>query len=371
MTKAIFFVTGLDSGGIENYLLRFIQEKHLEYSEIVVYCKGGKGGQLEAEYKQFPNVKIVVNTISFFNPLHYYNLFRFLKRNQFDVVCDFTGNFAGLVLQMAYYANIRNRVGFYRGSSDHFKTNLIKQLYNNWVKYKVRKYATNILSNSKAALDYFFPQAWQKDDRYKVLYNGINPNKFNASEDLRDEFGLSRESFVIGHTGRYNEAKNHDVIIKVAEILCEKYNDIYFILCGNGVKVNLEAYLKQKGLEQRILVFENRRDIPQFLKTMDVYFFPSITEGQPNALLEALLMGLPFVASNILPIQEVVPSIFKKYLSAPDNVETFVSLLEEVKHNPISSEEKKELQKYITTNFNATKQFGAFNNILKSNTKMI
>src|SRR5690625_5447750 len=75
------------------------------------------------------------------------------------------------------------------------------------------------------------------------------------------------------------------------------------ILCGSGVKENLLPVIQKKNLEKKIKVFENRDDIPRFLQTLDCYFFPSITEGQPNALIEAMIIGIPYISSNILLIK--------------------------------------------------------------------
>lgn len=305
MKKVVFFVSHLDSGGIENYLLRFLQYKAEAFSEIVVFCKNGKDGQLDKEYLQIPNVRLKKQRLSFFNLLHYMKLTQYFKDEYFDVVCDFTGNFAGLVLWSAKQAKIKNRIAFYRGATDHFAQSFFKTKYNDFVKNKVLKTATHILANSQAALDYFFGS--KKDKRFQVIYNGLDISKFEVgSTNLRKEFNIPENAFVIGHTGRLNEAKNHPTILKVAEKLIKKHQDIYFILCGNNVKNGLEQRVKELGIFDKVLLFENRRDIPLFLNTMDAYFFPSITEGQPNALIEAMIMGLPFVASDIAPIKETV-----------------------------------------------------------------
>lgn len=306
MKNIAFFVTGLDSGGIENYLLRFLQYKAGSFDEIIVFCKGGKTGQLEEKYKAIPNVTIHSKKISFFNPKDYSYIHHFLKKHKINSVCDFTGNFAGLILYTAKRANVNKRVSFYRGSTNHFKESKFRLLYNNFVKKMTYKYATNILSNSQSAFDFFYTKQ-QQDNRFQVIYNGIDATKFDiANRNLRQEFNIPESSFIIGHTGRYNSAKNHTTIIAVAKKLIDKYPAIYFILCGNGVKEGLEKKCERLGISKNVRLFDNRDDIPLFLNTMDAYFFPSITEGQPNALIEAMIIGLPFVASDIQPIKETV-----------------------------------------------------------------
>lgn len=326
-SNIVFFINNLDSGGIENYLLRFVQEKSGEFNNIYIYCKSGLGGQLEEEYKEIRNVIIIKQEISYFNFYALRKLKSFLLMSNISVVCDFTGNFSGLILRAAHKADIDKRIAFYRGSTDRFNTVFYKNIYNNIVKYLVEIHATQILSNSQAAFNYFFPALWKGDSRFDVVYNGINPESFlNETRDLREEFGIPLNAFVIGHTGRFNSAKNHETILKVAEILISKYDDIYFILCGNDVDIKLLPIIRSKGLGNRIITFGNRRDIPKFLNTMDCFFFPSLTEGQPNALIEAMVMGLPYVASNIDPIKETVFNFDELY--PPKDVDAFVRALE-------------------------------------------
>src|SRR5690625_5429509 len=93
------------------------------------------------------------------------------------------------------------------------------------------------------------------------------------------------------------------------------------MMCGSGVKENLLPVIQKKNLEKKIKVFENRDDIPRFLQTLDCYFFPSITEGQPNALIEAMIIGIPSIASNIPSIKETTPSEIHSYLKDPLDAE--------------------------------------------------
>lgn len=362
LKNVIFFVTSLQSGGIENYLLRFLKEKHQEFAEITVYCKGGFGGQLEQEYLGVPNVQVIKRHIGFLNPLAYYQLVGFLRKKRIDVVCDFTGNFAGLVIYSAKIARIKKRVTFYRGSSDHFGSSSLKKIYNSWVHRLTKKYSTDILANSKSALDFFFEKEWQGDRRFEVVYNGINPSEFvEETQGLRNELGIPLKAFVVGHTGRFNSAKNHETILKVAEDLTNQYEDVYFIMCGNGVEKNLKNRISDKKLNSKIFVFENRRDIPKFLNTMDCYYFPSITEGQPNALLEAMLMNKTIVASNIDSIKETVPEYMFEFLVDPlDTKAAKQKILDIYNERP-----KIMLSNWVITNFNSTRLFQQFHNRLK------
>src|SRR5690606_6427639 len=163
-----------------------------------------------------------------------------LKNYKDFVICDFSGNFAGPVIFIAKVLNISKRITSYRNSSNRFQENSIKLIINKFYNKLVFKNSTDIVFNSNEAIRYFFNN--QKiDERFKVIFNGINVPNFTKDNNtnLRKKFNIPKNAFVIGHTGRYNTAKNHKTIIRVAEELISSDNNIFFILCGKGVKINL------------------------------------------------------------------------------------------------------------------------------------
>lgn len=359
--NVIFFVTSLQSGGIENYLLRFIGETFNSFSSITIFCKSGKGGQLEEQYKQYKNVSIIKHKVGYFSLLDHLFVYKLFKKNKYDTICDFTGNFSGLILKIAYKQKIKKRIAFYRNSSNRFAESFLRIKYDQWIKRLTFKYSTKILANSYAALNFYFSNQWEGNNKFMVIYNGVNSEQFiNEPDDLREELKLPENAFVIGHTGRYNPAKNHSTILKVGKQLIKQENNIYFILCGNGVKDNLEIEIKKNNLEDRIILFNNRNDIPKFLKTLDCYYFPSITEGQPNSLIEAMVSNLPIVASDIAPIKETVPRDFHNNLIPPLSVEAAIEKILEIYNERTNPR----LQEWAIENFNSNRLFAKFLNQL-------
>jgi len=331
--KIIFFVTNLDSGGLENYLLRFLKVYSSKFNEAIVVCRSGRGGVLENEYTALPNVTVLKKKVGNFHINHYIDLFFWLQKKKSYIVCDFTGNFAAPILELSKWVGIKKRIVFYRSSSNRFvETRLrlmINKLYNNLIK----KSATHILANSDYAFKFFFNCS--DDPRFNLVYNGIDIESFlKDKQNLRREFHISESDIVIGHTGRYNPSKNHAVILEVAKKMVEKFKNLKFFLCGKGVKENLESKIIELGIEHNMILSENRPDIPQVLNTFDVFIFPSLTEGQPNSLIEAWIKGLPFVASNITPIRDIVPEELQEYLVDPVDVDGMVNILSNHVMNP-------------------------------------
>lgn len=356
--KRLFIVTYLDQGGLETYLLRFLKyDNHRHYNFVL--CKSGLSGELENEFVKVAD-EIVLFPLGYFSIIDYIKFYRFLINRQIDVVCDFTGNFAGLPMWVAKMARINQRITFYRGSTNHFEETFLKKLYNSFVNRLVFSFSTRILSNSEAAFNNFFPHV-QHDDRFKVIYNGIDISLFPQCSQtfLKKEFGFKSTDFIIGHTGRCNEAKNHDTIMAVAEVLCKRYENIHFVLLGKGVAEKYGEFIHSKDLDKQVHCLGYRDDVLRVLPLFDVFYFPSVTEGQPNALIEAMLSGLPIVASDIPPIKETVPEYLHPFLLPPCEVELAVRTLENLYQRSIDNGVYK-CREWAQKRFDASKLFAEF-----------
>jgi len=355
--KVLYLVGSLNAGGLETYLLRFLQFHRKD--EVFVLCKMGVAGDLREQYEKVTDY-IFLLKVGYLNIGAFYKLYRFFKKEHFDTVCDFSGNFAGIPLWLAKKAGVQNRLVFYRGSENHFKPSRLNLLYNSLVQRLTYKYATRILSNSHAAFDFFYPHR-NKDSRFEVIYNGIDTtNLLQASkEELRQEFNLPVTAFVIGHTGRYVYAKNHETILQVAFTLCKKFDDIYFVLVGKGVDEIYRKIIIEKGLESKILLLGYRKDVLRLLPLLDLFYFPSVTEGQPNSLIEAMITGLPVVASDIPSIRECVPSVLHSSLLPPTDVKKATEYLEFLYKNREVLEDLK-VKKWALEHFSAEVWFEHF-----------
>lgn len=362
--KVAFFVAGLNTGGIENYLLRFLTF-YKESIEATVYCKSGNTGDLENEYRAI-GVNVVKFKIGYISLKDVAKLIKELARQNYDGVVDFTGNFAAIPLKVAKSVGIEKRIVWYRNADDKFKKSTLRVFYNKIINKITHKNATAILSNSKAALDYFYKDyRWQKDERFEVIYNGLDANVFlSTSEDLREEFKIPEDAFVVGNVGRLNEQKNHKTAIQVAVELCKENEDIYFIFCGKGVDAAYSDFIKEHKLQQRVILTGMRRDVIRVLNTMDCFYFPSVLEGQPNALIEAMVVGIPFVASDIEPVKETIPQDLCSYLVPPLDKELAKSSILKIKQDT-NYRNNFIVKDWAIRNFNSEVQFKKFYDKIK------
>lgn len=319
--KTCFLIPSVASGGIEMYLLRYLNFIE-DTSQITVLVRSNQKGELYDEY-QATGVKLVFLPLGYLSLSRTINHYQFYKSQKFDVICDFNANFAGIPMLLAKRLNVPKRIAFYRQGSNHFKPSFFKTGVNFFMNRLVYKNATHILSNSKAAFDFFFPKRSSLDKRFEVIYNGVNIEEYSLAESkqsIREDLGITENAFVIGHIGRLDKAKNHETILKVFQQLQQEHSNFYLLLCGRNTE-DLIPQLEALGIKDKTFVLGYRKDIPRVLKSLDCFLFPSVTEGQPNALIEAMVAGIPIVASNIPAILECVPKPCHSYLKKPHDID--------------------------------------------------
>jgi glycosyltransferase involved in cell wall biosynthesis len=357
MKKVCFFLYNLDPGGLETYLLRFLRFKKDGIIPAII-CKSGNTGQLYADYQKL-GVEVITIQSGYYNVIAWYSIYKVLKKGNFDSVCDLTSNFAGIYVFLARLAGIKRRMSYYGQGSDHFRKTWFNNLYNNFVNKLVYWHSSEIVLNSSTALEYYFSYRKKDDSRFKVIFNGVDTSIFSEEKEfaIRRSLGIPDDGFVIGHSGRLDEKKNHEAILKLAQELRD-YKDIYFIICGKDTQL-LNERIQSLGLSSVFFALGYRADVHLILRNMDIFFFPSYTEGQPNSLIEALISGLSIIASNIQPIKETIPESLWGQLVPPDDLEGAKQKVLEVYKNrelmaPLN------YRKWAIASFDATLRFGEF-----------
>lgn len=136
-----------------------------------------------------------------------------------------------------------------------------------------------------------------------VIHNGINFECFrNVSEsisEIRNSILIPNEAYVVGHVGRFTEAKNHLFLVDIfCEVLKQRPNAHLLMVGAGDLREATESKLQNLGLNGKYTILSHRTDIPRLLKAMDVFVFPSKFEGLPVSMVEAQVAGLKTVASK-------------------------------------------------------------------------
>ena len=128
----------------------------------------------------------------------------------------------------------------------------------------------------------------------------------NADRDyLRKELGIPKDNAIAVSVGELRDVKNHMTAVKaLAE--CKSKN-VHYVIAGIGkLREDILSCAKELGIEDRVHLLGFRTDIAKVLKGSDFFIFPSLREGLPVALMEAMAAGLPAIVSNTRGIRDLI-----------------------------------------------------------------
>lgn len=142
-----------------------------------------------------------------------------------------------------------------------------------------------------------------------VVANGFDVTLFRPLPDeraaLRHTWRLSPDTVAYGLVGRYHPAKGHDLFIRASAHVMRAHEDVVFVLAGRDATVDnpeLPGLLERYGVSSRFILLGARDDIPVVMSALDVIAIPSVYEGFPNALGEAMAAGKAVVATDVSDI---------------------------------------------------------------------
>lgn len=143
-----------------------------------------------------------------------------------------------------------------------------------------------------------------------VVRNGIEVDRFAVTDkrgSIRSSLSVKENDFVFGNIGRLHRQKGQTILLRAFQKVVDQHSNTWLWLIGDGeLRNGLELLAGRLGIAERVRFLGGRKDVADLLPALDVFVLPSLWEGQPIALLEAMAAGVPVVASNVDGIPEVV-----------------------------------------------------------------
>ncbi len=171
-------------------------------------------------------------------------------------------------------------------------------------------------------------------DKVQLIANGIDITRFSGSIDreaARETLAIPPESLVVGTIGRLSVEKGHRYLIEAVKELREAFANLQVVLVGDGpLRGELEKLARQSGVENQVRFMGKVHNIPLMLALMDVFVLPSLSEGMPMALLEAMAARVPVVATPVGDIPVVIADGVSGRLVPPENPGALAQVLAEL-----------------------------------------
>ena len=335
--KILFIITKSEMGGAQRFLYDLITHLDTNNYEILA-AAGGKGELLEklgreniktVLIKHFSNIPGIKNILVFFEILFLIKNFKPIILYLLSSEAGFSGAIAGSFYRLLSRRKIKI---IYRIGGWAFKEPrniVIKKTY--LLAEKISAPFKNIIiTNSKFDRQLAIKNKIAKPEKIVTIHNGLdvdNP-KFLPQEEAREFLGL-KNHIIIGAIANLYKNKGLGYLIHAAAKINNP--ELKFVIIGDGPeREDLEQLIKETHLENSVFLLGYVDDAYKYMKAFDIFVLPSVKEGQPWTILEAMAAGVPIVATNIAGIPEMLENEKSGLLVEPADPDVLAGAIEQM-----------------------------------------
>ena len=323
--RILHLITSFGTGGTERGIVNIVNRLPRDEFDMELCLFGMARAEESIARVELPDFKVHCMEKRFGNdPRVPLRLARLLRRGRFDVV--HSRNWP-TVLEFASASLLAPRVAALH--SEHGTSFLDagrRRTAYNLVARRWKKF----LFVSHNLRDKFIDGTTIDPGKMTVIPNGVEFEIFDGntlSADLVDHF--PDDWFHVGTVGRFHEVKNHAMLLEAARIARERGRRWRFHFAGDGgLRTRHEAFIAEHGLEDHVRLHGNRPDIERFYPGLDLFALTSVTEGHPNALLEALASGVASVSTPVGDVPQFIRDGENGWIVGQDDAEGLCEIIE-------------------------------------------
>lgn len=335
-------ITNLPVGGAQDNTLLTVEHLDRSKYEIALLC--ARDGEWLDRAAAIDHLKLIF-VDELVRPIHpvkdviaFFKVYRELKRGAYDIVHTHSskpGVIGRIAAKMADVPIIIHTIhGF---PFNNFMNPFVRKLVILLERYLSRltdKLITVSTLNLKKAIKLGFAPP----ERFHNIYSGIDFCKFDQPtrvSEKKTELGILNGEKIVGMVGRLSRQKAPLDFIRAIPSVIERLKDVRFVMVGDGElrDITLET-ARRLGVEDRLMVLGSRSDVPDLLKTFDLYVLTSHWEGLGRSLTEAMYTGRPVVATNVEGVPELVRNGETGMLVEPRNIQAIADAIVQVLQDP-------------------------------------
>jgi glycosyltransferase involved in cell wall biosynthesis len=290
---------------------------------------------------EIPKERLVkINSLGFSDLGSFFRLLFFVRRVKPDIIFSnlfFTNTFTRLVKLFFWKPKIVIREG---------NVPVEKSLIVWFVDFFLSFLTFRIVVNADI-IKTEFSKIFMFEEKIRLVYNGVDKNFFTPSlytkKDLRDKFGLPFNAFVVVTVASLTRKKGYVYLIEAAYDLLRNHvggENPRFLFVGDGSdRQELSTIINHLGLDDSILFLGSRQDVKELLLLADVLVLPSLWEGLPNVILEAMAVGVAVIATRVGGVPEIIKDGHNGLLVDPKNsVSLVMAILRLMKNKDLRSQ---------------------------------
>lgn len=273
-------------GGGEKWMINAAAGLRERGHSVSVASRRGSELLRAAEERGLPTAAITIH--GEFGPVNTWKIRRFLEAGAIDIiVCNLNKDVrvAGLAGRMSRRTAVVARHGVLL-SRKKLKHKLTLTLLTD-----------GVLTNAKCIRDTYESYGWFEPGHVRVIYNGVPDIPAGPAHDFSGEFPGRK---IVLSAARLTALKGFYHLVEAASFLLAERSDVAFVVAGKGEeRENLGRLVCEHGIENAFEFPGHVDDVFPLMRSCDVFVLPSLSEGMPNALMEAMALGKPVVATAV------------------------------------------------------------------------
>lgn len=175
-------------------------------------------------------------------------------------------------------------------------------------------------------------------DKISVISNRVDVSRYGKSrrrDEIRAELGFGEAEHLMTVMAILKTQKGHAVLLNALAKISARHPHLHVLIAGDGeLRENLESQAREMSLEGQVHFLGTRKDIPDLLSASDSFVLPSLWEGMPMALIEAMASGLPVVATDVSGTREVMVHGETGLMVPPGDAEQLARAIDQILLDP-------------------------------------
>ncbi len=310
----LYLITQSNWGGAQKYVLDLAKNVQKEL-DVTVAC-GGNGRLLKELRKCRVRTVVFPMLIRAINPIAdivcFFQLWLFLRKNKFDVIHINSTKAEILGIIAARLAKVPKIVFTAHGFVFNEPMPAWKKRFYIGIERFVHRWSHNIIAVSefdrKTAIDNGIAPA----EKITVIYNGIDGSRVKPGMTKNDKKNGQniRNLITIGSVANFYKTKGLEYLIRAVPLILERYPESRFSLVGDGPeRKNIEKIIKELNIGGAIELTGEKENAAEAISEFDIFILPSVKEGFPYVILEAMSAGIPIIASEVGGIPEILKNV--------------------------------------------------------------
>jgi len=314
----IVYILEATGGGTRRHITQLLLQLDLKKFQPILFCAVKRDPAFlhdirlltkhGIEVKTFPinrSISPISDLFSFFS------ITKALKLEKPDIVHTHSSK-AGIIGRMAAkFAGVAKIAHTPHVFPFEMAVGPLKQYFYLLLEKYTAKFTDMLIAVSKAEKHIALEKKLFDKSHITVIQNGIDPelwiNSKKQQKAIRKQTGISEKEFIVGMVGRFMPQKGHFILIDAAEKLLSKYNNIKFVLIGDGAqKIHIQNTVLHRKIKQHFYFLNENDNIAPLYALFDCLVQPALWEGCPYVILEAMAMGVPVIANSVGGVPEII-----------------------------------------------------------------